>query len=265
MTYNQYSDPYTQPVEWLIGTIKRKPEALLVMAAGAALLMRSGSTSGRWSAPGRTQHWDSDRRLHGDGRLREGADQYAARATDTVNRATRTAGEYASAASETARSYASAATDLASDAGDAIASQASRVADRALSFADQTQAAVRSGAGDVMREQPLAVALLGVAAGAALALVFPSSRIEERTLRPARDAVVNSAREMGENVVRAATKAGEQFKQDAVERGLTPEGVKEMVKGAADTFKSRVSGGSDEKPQSSSPSTPTASSGGRPI
>jgi hypothetical protein len=279
MTYNQFGDSYTQPVERLIGTIRQKPEAFLVLAAGAALLMRSGSTaSGRWSAPRRT-HWDDEsyEGARGAGqqvtsRIKETADQYAARASDSASRVSRTAGEYASAASEAARSYASAARDLASDAGDAVASQASRMTDKAMSFADQTQAAVRSGANDLMREQPLAVALLGVAAGAVLALAFPSTRIEERTLRPARDAVIDTAREMSETVVRAASEAGEQLKQGAVERGLTADGMKEMAREAADTFKSRVSGGSDEKSGGSdekkqSTTTPpyTPPSGGRSV
>ena len=37
----------TDAGEWLISTAKRNPEALLVLAAGCALLMRSGRSSYR--------------------------------------------------------------------------------------------------------------------------------------------------------------------------------------------------------------------------
>jgi hypothetical protein len=46
-----------------------------------------------------------------------------------------------------------------------------------------------------MREQPLAVAALGLAAGAALAAIFPPTEVEQRTLGPARDALTGAARD----------------------------------------------------------------------
>src|SRR3712207_2055958 len=35
-------DAYRRPGDWLVGTARRNPEAFLVLAAGLALLMRSG-------------------------------------------------------------------------------------------------------------------------------------------------------------------------------------------------------------------------------
>ena len=120
-----------------------------------------------------------------------------------------------------------------------------------------------------MREQPLAVALLGVAAGAAVAALFPSTKLEERTLGPARDALTEAARDMGENVVQSAKEAGEHLKQSAVERGLTPDGMKEMAREAADAFTSRMSGKVEKQSgnASSSGSTPPSSvpGNGQPI
>ncbi len=250
MNRSQFVDAYGQPVDWLIGTAKRNPEAFLVLAAGACLLMRGGRTV---FAPtpryGGTREWEHDSRGNGGGtveqaggQLKEAAGQYASSVSDKASRAARAAGDYATAASGTVRGYASSVADYASDTGRVVGSQASRLADQAASLAGQTQSAVRSGAGSVMREQPLAVALLGVAAGAALAALFPATKVEEQALRPARDAVVDTAREMGENVVQAASEAGEQLKQSAAERGLSADGVKEMMREAADTFTSRVSG-----------------------
>jgi hypothetical protein len=38
-------DTYSQAGDWLLGTVRRNPEALLLMAAGCCLMMRSGSSS----------------------------------------------------------------------------------------------------------------------------------------------------------------------------------------------------------------------------
>ena len=40
-------DPYSQPGDWLFGTLRRNPEALLLMAAGCCLMMRGGRLSSR--------------------------------------------------------------------------------------------------------------------------------------------------------------------------------------------------------------------------
>ena len=48
MNYQQISN---QTGDWLLDTVQRKPEALLLIAAGCALLMRSGgSLTGIWSS-----------------------------------------------------------------------------------------------------------------------------------------------------------------------------------------------------------------------
>jgi gas vesicle protein len=120
-----------------------------------------------------------------------------------------------------------------------------------------------------MREQPLAVALLGVAVGATVAALFPSTKLEERTLRPARDALTEAARDMGENVVQSAKDAGEHLKQSAVERGLTPDGMKEMAREAADAFSSRMSGKAEQQsetgPSSSSVPPNSVRGNGQPM
>jgi gas vesicle protein len=118
-----------------------------------------------------------------------------------------------------------------------------------------------------MREQPLAVALLGVAAGAVVAALLPSTKVEERTLGPAREALTEAARDMGENVVQSAKEAGEHLKQSAVERGLTSDGMKDMARDAADAFKSRMSGKVEKQGGNASGSTPpsAAPGNGQPI
>jgi hypothetical protein len=67
----------------------------------------------------------------------------------------------------------------------------------------------------VLRDQPLAVAMAGLAAGAAVAAVFPSTGIEDRTFGGAREALTEAAGKAGERVVEAAGKAGERLKSAA--------------------------------------------------
>jgi gas vesicle protein len=268
MNRDQFVNSYGQPMDWLMATARRNPEAFLVMAAGAALLMR-----GRGSSPNRAPDYRQMRNWQGSGQsearapgtadnMRQSARGYASTVSDTTNRAAGAASEYASAASDAVRSYASTAADYANQAGEGVRLHASRLADQATSFASQAQSAVQSGAGTVMREQPLAVALLGVAAGAAVAALFPSTKVEERTLGPARDALTEAARDMGENVVQSAKEAGEHLKQSAVDRGLTPDGMKEMAREAADAFTSRMSGKVEHQSGNASSSGATPPSSG---
>lgn len=96
--------------EWIMGAMTRNPEGLLLLAAGCALLMRSG----RGKSPRRdyteafpTSRSDRQNGGHGENSMPGGR----------VAEAARRAGEYVSEAtdrvSETARSYASAAAEYA--------------------------------------------------------------------------------------------------------------------------------------------------------
>jgi hypothetical protein len=274
MNRYQGADVYGQAADWLVGTAKRNPEALLVLAAGCALLLRGRGKS----APEyrRIDHWGNEHRgdYPAEGYVEEAtraagkatqfasdaagaATQYAA---DVKDRVAETAGTYASSAAETARSYASTVADYAGDAGRSVASQTSRLADQASNLADQAGSAIRSGAGSVMREQPLAVAVLGIAAGAAIASFFPSTGIEQRTLRPARDAVADAAARLGENLKEAAGEAGERLTQSAADRGLSVDGVKQMAKEVGETFANKMSGKPEEPKRPSQASAAQASS-----
>jgi len=52
-------DTYSHAGGWLLGTMRRNPEALLLMAAGCCLMMRSGRSSSRLSsrAPYERDEW----------------------------------------------------------------------------------------------------------------------------------------------------------------------------------------------------------------
>jgi hypothetical protein len=247
---SRYTD--TNAGDWLIGTVKRNPEALLVLAAGCALLLRNARSSpARVSRQPRydEDYWGQNQQGRREDSWREGlsrasetAKDYAAEVSDRVSdswreglsRASETAKDYAAEVSDrvsdTASSYASAASRYAQEGGRAMSEQASRLTSQAQSTARQ------------LSEQPLVVAAFGLAAGAALAALLPSTEIEERALGPAREAIADAAGKTGENLKQAAGEVGERLKQSAAERGLSSEGVKDMAREAAQAFTSTVSG-----------------------
>jgi hypothetical protein len=95
---------------------------------------------------------------------------------------------------------------------------------------------------ETIREQPIAVAALGLAAGAGLAALFPSTEVEKQTLGRVQQTIQETAKTAGDNLMQAASAAGEMLKECAVERGLHPEGMKDLAREVADTFTSTAAG-----------------------
>jgi hypothetical protein len=205
---------------WITDAVTHNPEGLLLLAAGAALLLRSGRSRQSHAQPFPTRD-----------------DQYRSRGadhiTDRINEGVRRAGEYVSDAtdkvSETARSYASSAAEYADEATRFAAERSRRVAGQARDTADY-----------VIREQPWAVALTGLIAGAAVAAAFPPTRMEERTLGELGERLRSAAGSMGERVMDAGVQAGERLREVVEERGLTSEGLKEAARDVGETFSSAL-------------------------
>jgi hypothetical protein len=212
--------------DWILGMMKRNPEGLLLLAAGCALLMRKQSASPRRPQP---DQWEtSTSRAPG---FRGGVDENERRG--------RSAGDFVSGVadtvSETASSYASAASDYADTAARAVSEQSRRVARQAQSgFEHTTQY--------VLQDQPLAIAVIGLVAGAAVAAAFPSTEVERRALGPAGERLRDAAGEVTERLKDAGTQAGEQLMTAADERGLTKEGLKEVARDVGGTFTDALTG-----------------------
>jgi hypothetical protein len=248
---NRYpqTDYSTEASEWLMGTIRRNPEGLLLLAAGCALLMRSGSSGSAMRA-------SQSRSFESDGPRRSERSSFG----DGISRATESASDYASGlkdrVTDAASSYASTVSNYANEARSTLADQSERIS-------RQAQSTFQGGMNRVLREQPLAVAVLGVAAGAAVAAVFPSTEVENRALGSAREALSEAAGKAGENLMEAAGAAGEHLKAVAEEKGLNPEGLKDMAREVAGAFAGSVAGKSDERP-TLVPAAPTESGMGTP-
>jgi hypothetical protein len=94
----------------------------------------------------------------------------------------------------------------------------------------------------ILQEQPLLVAVAGLAAGAAIAAAFPATGVEKQTLGPLGDQLSDAASRVGEQLKEATAKAGETLKNAAEERGLNTNGLKEVVTEAAGAFSDTMSG-----------------------
>ena len=233
------SDPfstqtYRQTGDWVLGTARRNPEALLLLAAGACLLMRGASSwNERRTSPNRGERIgyepDSLNQTRSESEARSVPRRFMSQAGDAVSRVTDTATEYASDIADAAGSYADSVSRYAQNAGTSLYEQSERVT-------RQAQSTVQETVSRIVREQPLAVALAGLAAGATIAAIFPSTRVESRTFGGARDALTQAASKAGENLADAAAQAGERLVSAAAERGLSSDGLKNLAGEVAETF-----------------------------
>jgi hypothetical protein len=227
-----------QAGDWLVGAVRRNPEALLVLAAGCALLMRG--KGGRRDEPGAEGNYyrEAERPPW------RGKDSPSA---DAVADAAKSARDYSSdmtgRVSDAANQYAATASAYVGDVRDSIVSGASRLP-------DQARSTMQRGYAHILREQPLAIAAAGLAAGAALAAAFPATETENQTLGAAHDAVLAAVSRAAENVKSAAGEAGEQLKEAAHERGLNSEGLKGLAREVASNFADNVTGRPDHSSNS---------------
>lgn len=237
--------------EWILKTVSRNPEGLLLLGAGVALLMRTGL---RQSEKYRYREFSQS------GRQYPGSREYSPTGESVGNRvgeAARRAGEYVSETtdkvSETARSYASSAAEYADEATRAAMERSRRMAEQARETADY-----------VVREQPWAIALAGILAGVAVAAAFAPTRIERRTLGPAGERLRSAAGHIGEQLMEAGTQAGERLSEVAEERGLTSEGLKEAARDVGKAFSASLSSEEGPSAQGSSRKKPGEGGGSRP-
>ncbi len=224
---SQFQSRNTGVADWIVATAKKNPEGLLLLAAGAALLARTSRATAGSSRP-RAGGYDYEGPVGSSGSNVHSfpAAEQASQAMDTARQ---TAADMGGRVAETASSYAASVSRLANDT-------TRTVAQRSGEFYDDAASTLQSTVQRVVREQPLMVALAGLAAGAAVAAVFPRTTIEERTLGPAGERIADLASEKAEQIKNAGAAAGERVASSAAQRGLSADGLKELAREAADAF-----------------------------
>jgi hypothetical protein len=251
------TDATSQAGDWLAGAARRNPEALLLLAAGCCLLMRSrGSSSSR--VPSRNRYGEFEQsQSGGSNRVSSDAGRVTSNLRGGLSRAAESASDYASdigeRVSDTAGAYAESISEFAQDAR-------RNVSERSARLGRQAQSTLQESVERVLRDQPLAVAVAGLAAGAAVAALFPSTEMEGRTLGGAREALTDAAGNAVEMVMDAAGKAKERLQAAAEERGFSSEGLQGLASEVAETFTGAVAGKSADR--NSPPTAPTSPASG---
>ena len=216
-----YPRSYGPTGDWLVGAARRNPEALLVIAAGCALLLRKSSSFMSSGSPYEETFDDSEEDFDASPTL----SQSRSGVSEAISGATEYVSDVSGRVYDTASSYASTAAEYAQEGG----RQAARLSSRA-----------QSTAGHVWREQPFAVAGLGLAAGAAVAALLPPTRTERRVFAQASEALVEAGGRTMESAKEAAGHVAERLQGGAAEIGAA--GVREIAREAAQTFVGSVSG-----------------------
>lgn len=238
----------------LVGALTSRPEGLLLLAAGVALMLRSGSnapshanatrgkgnrTARRSQAAQSREHDDDSTWNLGEG-ISEGVSQATGKAKDIAGKAREYVSDITDRTVETAGAYASSMSDSVSDYAD----RARRgVIDSSSQVAETLQQTVQR----VVREQPLSVALVGLAAGAAVAAAFPATEVEGRMFGPTRQKLADAVGQAGEQLKSAGARAGERLAEVAEERGLSRDGLTEAARDVAGAFQGALSGEGEKK------------------
>jgi hypothetical protein len=172
--------------------------------------------------------------------------------------------ETISQVADSARDYAADVSKTVSDKAGTYASAVGEYADDAWRqserFVGQTRNTVQASVSRMLQEQPLAVAVVGLAAGAAVAAAFPATAVERRTLGPAAERLTDAAASAGQQLRQAASEAGERFMDAANQSGLNTEGLKEVTSDVAGAFGSAFSGDKGGSGQSADSSGSAAQS-----
>ncbi len=206
---------------------------------------------------------------------------------EAVRGTTHEARDQASAASEQmrrgAQNVAGTVRDTAASMGGALADTASSMggalADTAVRTLRQAEDAVkksRDSAASFVTEQPLLCAAIGIAVGAALASLLPSTEAEDQLMGEAADAVKGAAGQVGAEALESAknvtTKVADRAQSAVKEEGFSPSAVAEAARSVGEGMQQGAQGdgrqpGPGTRPQEGSRSAmsqPTAGSSTRP-
>ena len=189
--------------DWLISSAKRNPEGALLLAAGAVLLLRH---TGAAAAVVQS----------------EVAQRAAGTVQDTADAAVNYGSDLAAKTVDKATTLGSDLKKYAESGTEEITMQAQRVASKATS-------SLKLAVDNIVRDQPLLIALAGIAAGAGVAAVFPTSNLEKKALDPVSKQVGDAVQYARNEAKEALGRASDKLQEVAQDKGLTSDGLKKMA------------------------------------
>lgn len=193
--------------DWLTTSARQNPEGLLLLAAGAVLMLRRSKAIGQAASSA----------------------MQAASGTADPNYIKQSAQGAKEFVTEVAGQAAADMREYVESAKDATASAAMSAGQKAQAAARSATSGFQATAEKILREQPLAVVIAGAAIGVGVAAVLPGSALEKRTLAPVGEKMNEIGRAAGEQVTEAAGLATEKLKDVAAEKGLNAEGLKDAA------------------------------------
>ncbi|RUW03450.1 MULTISPECIES: DUF3618 domain-containing protein [unclassified Mesorhizobium] len=219
--------------------VRDNPLPLTVIGAGLAWLMLGSGASAATAATGYATRRGSDRH---DGTSTAGTGTMTSDTYASV-------GDMASGAAGTVSGMASSAagtmSDMASSAAGSVSGMASGAAETltnsATATADMATRATRS-AQQLMEDQPLAVAAVGLAIGAAIGAMLPHTQLEDERLggyreqlrERAEDALEKGVDQVKQVAAEAYQAASDEAGRQASSEGTLADKVSDVVKSAAD-------------------------------
>ncbi|WP_366657844.1 DUF3618 domain-containing protein [Fodinicurvata sp. EGI_FJ10296] len=188
-------------------------------------------------------HGDSTHGSHGGGAVSSVRDRASSMGSQISDEASH-AKDAISGAVASARGWVSSARGSADHARHGLSDRAHDVSHRASEMAGDARHRMhdvsdraQNGIARMAREQPLVLGAIGLAAGAAIAAMFPPTRTENRVMGETSDMVKDEARSFAENEFDHAKTVAEETTQDVANefksRGLTPESAREATSAAA--------------------------------
>lgn len=206
-------------------SVRDNPLPVLLIGAGIGWMMLGGGHD----RPSRDRGWDEDEHDYAGGKLGQAGSSWVAQGRDAAASAGSAIGDLAGQARDTASEAASRVGEWASEASDAASGAAARVRSGLNSTASAAAGSARQarqGLGWLTQEQPLLLGAAGLALGALLGSILPSSEAEDRLLGETRDQALRAGGE-------ALSAAGEEAKERLAE-GLGD--AKERLAGASGTL-----------------------------
>jgi ElaB/YqjD/DUF883 family membrane-anchored ribosome-binding protein len=234
-------EPYRSPqrshtpslTERLAGAARAQPAGLLLLVAGTSLLLSGMRPPSR----------DATRRARTAVRKIAQGDfsPVTDSATDAVSGVRDQVGDLGNKASELARSYTESLSGAADDAQQALR-------DRSQQFAETARSSAQSSVSFVLEDQPLLLAAIGLAAGATLGAILPSTPQENRLMGETRDKVAELASEAAKQKIDelgdAAGEAAERLKNAVKERvAASTEDLGDVAKDVVEPFANVAAGG----------------------